>query len=214
MKKIMKRYMIANFILMMSISSSMQAMAAPTITGLSEEYEITEDGYVIVDEITEAEVENMIAVNDETTASGNTHYTIIDNGIPARLSDELQDYVYQMCAEYGISGHEKVILAKLYCESGYNPNLTHRNKNGTVDYGIAQINSSNHGWLRAQLGITDFMDPYQSIRAGVFIFSECLKKNGYDESMALVAYNSGKNGIPSSKYSRKVLSIKDGAIRS
>ena len=117
-----------------------------------------------------------------------------------------------MCAEYGIPGYEKLIISKLYCESGFNPNVKHRNKNGTVDYGIAQINSSNHSWLRKTLGITDFMDPYQSIRCGVYMMSENLKKNGFNESMALVAYNTGKNGISSTSYSRKVLRIKDAAL--
>ena len=208
----MKKCIVANLMLLISISSSIQVMASSTVSNLSDEYEMTEDGYIFIDEISEEEVGSMIAVNAEPTFSENTHYTMVDDGIEVRLADELQDYVYQMCAEYGISGYEKVILAKLYCESSYNPNLTHNNKNVTTDSGIAQINSSNHIRLRDQLGITDFMDPYQSIRAGVFMFSECLKNNGYNESMALVAYNSGRNGIASSKYSRRVLSIKDAAI--
>ena len=32
-------------------------------------------------------------------------------------------------------------------ESGGNPSLTNLNTNGTVDYGLAQINSSNLAWL-------------------------------------------------------------------
>jgi len=44
------------------------------------------------------------------------------------------------------------------------------------------------------------------------MMSENLKKNGFNESMALVAYNTGKNGISSTSYSRKVLRIKDAAL--
>lgn len=180
----------------------------------------TED-YIVVNELSEEEinmVEDAIAINDPDyqkdgiVLNGITYYTINDNGYQAYLSEDLQDWVYQMCAEYGIPGYEKLIISKLYCESGFNPNVKHRNKNGTVDYGIAQINSSNHGWLRKTLGITDFMDPYQSIRCGVYMMSENLKKNGFNESMALVAYNTGKNGISSTSYSRKVLRIKDAAL--
>ncbi|WP_373262215.1 lytic transglycosylase domain-containing protein [Hungatella hathewayi] len=175
----------------------------------------------MVNELTEEEinmVEDAVAINspeyqtDGVVMNGITYYTINDNGQQAYLSQDLQDWVYQMCAEYGIPGYEKLIISKLYCESGFNANAKHRNKNGTVDYGIAQINSSNHSWLRKTLGVTDFMDPYQSIRCGVYMMSENLKKNGFNESMALVAYNTGKNGISSTSYSRKVLRIKDAVI--
>lgn len=179
------------------------------------------EDYIVVNELSEEEinmVEDEIAINNPdyqksgVVMNGITYYTINDNGYQAYLSEDLQDWVYQMCAEYGIPGYEKLIISKLYCESGFNPNVRHRNKNGTVDYGIAQINSSNHSWLRKTLGITDFMDPYQSIRCGVYMMSENLKKNGFNESMALAAYNTGKNGISSTSYSRKVLRIKDAAI--
>ena len=179
------------------------------------------EDYIVVNELSEEEinmVEDAIAINDPdyqkdgVVMNGITYYTINDNGYQAYLSEDLQDWVYQMCAEYGIPGYEKLIISKLYCESGFNPNVKHRNKNGTVDYGIAQINSSNHSWLRKTLGITDFMDPYQSIRCGVYMMSENLKKNGFNESMALVAYNTGKYGISSTSYSRKVLRIRDAAL--
>lgn len=223
MEKSTKRYLVSNLILMLSIASSFPALAAsgPENSNqieLSDEYEVTEDGYIVVEEMPEEMVEALNAVNstEETqnpnSETGNQHYTIVDNGTTAKLSDELQDYVYEECSEYGISGYEKVILAKLYCESSYNPNLKHYNKNGTYDSGLAQINSSNHSRLKRELGITDFYDPYQSIKAGVYMFSQCLKQNGYNESMALAAYNTGKNGINSTKYSRKVLNIKDNAI--
>ena len=48
-------------------------------------------------------------------------------------------------------------------ESGFNPALTHLNKNGTTDYGLMQVNSSNFAMLR--LTPQTAMDPCQSIRA-------------------------------------------------
>lgn len=217
MKKIMKKCLILNFVLAMTIASSIPTFAYEEGPGFTEEYNLTDDGYIIVDEIPIEDIETMVSVNSESAPGteqmmNHQYYTINDGGHTARLSNDLQDWVYQMCAEYGLSGHEKLVMAKLYCESSYNPNAKNYNRNGTVDYGLAQINSSNHARLRRTLGITDFMDPYQSIRAGVFMLSESMQRNGYNEQMSLVAYNTGKNGISSSKYSRRIMTIKDSAL--
>lgn len=188
-------------------------------------YEVNQEGYVVINVLDEEMldlVESIPAVNNSEVVAAEesakaaaeaipsrSYYAVNDNGHTVRLSNELQDWVYQMCVEYGIPGYEKLIISKLYCESGFNQNATHRNRNGTVDYGIAQINSSNHKWLRNTLGVNDFMDPYQSIRCGVYMMSKCLAENGHNESMALAAYNTGRNGISSTQYSRNVLRIKD-----
>jgi hypothetical protein len=49
-------------------------------------------------------------------------------------------------------------------ESGLDPTIVHRNSNGTIDVGIAQINSSNFGWLG--LTIETAMDPCRNFAAG------------------------------------------------
>lgn len=144
----------------------------------------------------------------------NIYYTVVDpnDGVVKTLAKEYQDYIYQMCKEYGVSGYEKTIMAKLYIESNYKTDVIYKNKNGTTDYGIAQINSSNFSNLKKKLGVSDFLDPYQSIRCGVYMFSICLNNNNFNESSALVAYNTGKNGKTESKYSKKVLKVKDNMI--
>ena len=43
-----------------------------------------------------------------------------------------------------------------------------KNNNGTFDSGLMQINSCNYEWLTEELGITDFYDPEQNIKCGVF----------------------------------------------
>ena len=197
-------------------AQSMPLVEEPPIV-LNSNYIVNEDGSIMTKELSKEqmlEIENTVAINDPAYKQQNEriYYTVYEDGIASTLPKDLQDWVYTMCAEYGISGYEKMIMAKLYCESGYNPSTIHTNKNGTKDYGIAQINSCNHKRLRSTLGITDFLDPYQSIRCGVYMMSECLKANGFNESMALAAYNTGKNGITSTKYTRKVLSIKDSAV--
>ena len=206
MKTIRKKLAQLTTLVIMTLlaSTTAYACAVQTHADLDSIYEITEDNYIVANEIDWEEVEKMIPVNKKPD-----HYIVNDNGYEAKLSDDLQDHVYQMCSKYDISGYEKLIISKLYCESSYNPNAVNHNKNGTTDLGIAQINSSNHKWLRKELGITNFKDPYQSIEAGVFMMSNCLKENDYNEHMALVAYNTGKNGISQSSYSRRVMKIKN-----
>ena len=153
----------------------------------------------------------------DTQRSYYTVNAVDETGSPmTRLSTELQDWIYDMCADYEIAGYERLIVAKLYCESSFRTDLKHTNKNGTTDSGIAQINSCNHDRLKRELGVTDFMDAYQSIRCGVYMMAENLKRNGYDEEKALVAYNMGQgkvnSGITSSKYSRRVILIRNNLI--
>jgi len=194
---------------------STQAIEIKDAVYLSEEYQLDDEDFVVIESLSAEELSKIasaVAVNDpEYSKEQRIYYTVHDGGHTAALSKELQDWVYEMCAEYGIPGYEKMVIAKLYCESSFNPSTIHTNTNGTKDYGLAQINSCNHKRLRNILGITDFLDSYQSIRCGVFMISECLQANGYNESMALAAYNTGRNGVSSTPYTRKVLRIKDSA---
>lgn len=107
----------------------------------------------------------------------------------------------------------KLVLAVIDGESEGNPDALNRNKNGSTDHGLMQINSCNHDWLSKELGITDFHDPAQNIKAGTYILSLLTAK--YDNyHRVLMCYNMGERqtrklwnrGIRSSKYSRKVMS--------
>lgn len=69
-------------------------------------------------------------------------------------------------------------------ESGLNPTLIHRNSNGTVDVGIAQINSSNFGWLG--LTMQKALDPCANIAAGARVL--LVKYNGNPPDTIKVAY--------------------------
>lgn len=130
------------------------------------------------------------------------YYTVVDQGERVTLHRDLQDHVYEMCEKYGIHGFEKVIIAKLYKESSFRPDAIHYNSNGSFDSGMAQINSTNQKRLSIDIGITDFYDPVQSIEAGMYMFSECLNANDRNVDAALVAYNTGKNGIVSGNKSQ------------
>ena len=103
-------------------------------------------------------------------------------------------------------------MALMYTESSFRADVV----SGTNDYGLMQINKCNHEELSSALGITDFNEPYQNIRAGLYILRRLFEK--YDEpSMVCMAYNMGEygasvlwdNGVYSTSYSQKVLAKMD-----
>jgi len=130
------------------------------------------------------------------------------------LDKDIQKYLYDKCKEYNVP--YDLALGVIKVESNFNPSLIHKNSNGSRDYGLFQINTINHKWLSEELGITDFLNPYQNIDAGVYMLSQLLKKYD-DEHIVLMSYNMGERatknlvnrGIYSSRYSRKVIEAKE-----
>ena len=145
----------------------------------------------------------------EVRAAEPTYYDI-------PLSKDLQLYTYNRCIEYGIPEHYELVLAMMWQESNYTPDII----SATDDYGIMQINACNHEWLSDLLGTTNLLDVYQNIDAGTYIISKMLLKYG-DEHKALMAYNMGENGaalnwdagIYTSSYSRGIIAKRE-AIKS
>jgi len=72
-------------------------------------------------------------------------------------------------------------------ESGLDPNIVHRNANGTIDVGLAQVNSANFGWL----GLTPqtALDPCRNLAAGAAVLFA--KYNGDPPGAAKAAYAAG-----------------------
>jgi len=108
------------------------------------------------------------------------------------LSNELQVYAYNMATRYGVP--YELFLAMMYVESGFQPHKI----SSTNDYGMCQINISNHSYLTRQLGVTNFLDPYQNIQAGAFFLARYFKSWGATvsdqatlELHALNSYNRG-----------------------
>ena len=124
------------------------------------------------------------------------------------LSEDLQQYTYDTCADYNIRQHYKLIMAVMWQESNFNPSAI----SSTSDYGIMQINKCNHKWLSSSLGVDNFLDPKQNIECGIYMMSRLLLKY-QDVSKALMAYNLGEGGaaklwkqnIYSTRYSRAIL---------
>ena len=159
----------------------------------SEETTYVSSSPMVVDIVTQGEQERE-----------NKLYYVYESHIRTDLDIEYQDYLYQMCVEYDIPEHYTLLLAQMYHESGFDVNAV----SSTDDYGLMQINVFNHEWLREKLGISNFLDPYDNIKAGTFMMSQFLKK--YDDvQKALVCYNRGegavKKGTYSTSYSEGVL---------
>jgi len=126
--------------------------------------------------------------------------------IPVTFGEDLQEFTYYLSAAYDID--YTLVLAIISKESSFMSDGI----SSTNDYGLMQINACNHEWLTEELGITDFIDPYENIKAGLFILRGLFEK--YDStSKVLMAYNMGENGasklweqgIFESNYSKDVL---------
>lgn len=137
-----------------------------------------------------------------------------------KLSREQQIYAYNMATKYGIQ--YELFLALMYVESGFNPNTISK----TNDYGLCQINKGNHPYITRQLGVTNFLDPYQNMQAGAFFLARYFKSWGKTvkdtktlELHSLNSYNRGDasyqkylakgNTATSWYYGNKVVAARD-----
>lgn len=126
------------------------------------------------------------------------------------LDEDIQEFTYYL--SYGYYIDFSFVMALIERESSFKVDAASK----TNDTGLMQINSCNHEWLSEKLGITDFNDPYQNIRAGLYILRNLFEK--YDDpSKVLMAYNMGEygasvlweQGITETNYSKKILTRAD-----
>lgn len=116
--------------------------------------------------------------------------TNMDDGyypLPVSMSDDMQRYIYRLC--YANNIEFSFVMALIQHESTFQPTII----SSTNDYGLMQINSINHEWLSEELGITDFLDPYENVKAGIYILSDLFRKYE-DPAKVLMAYNMGETG--------------------
>lgn len=104
------------------------------------------------------------------------------------LSHQLQDVVFLEAERWNVP--PELLLAMMDQESDYRTDAV----SNTGDFGIMQINEVNHQRLRDEIGVTDFMDPAQSIACGAYMIGELLEKYDGDMHHALTAYNRGEGG--------------------
>lgn len=124
------------------------------------------------------------------------------------LSDSLQRYIYEICADENVP--VTLVMAMIEHESGFDPEAV----SPTDDYGLMQINAVNHEWLKEEYRCADMMNPYQNVFCGISIISSYIDKYG-ELDKALMAYNMGnygaqkawKNGVTNIAYSEEILSL-------
>ena len=105
---------------------------------------------------------------------------------------QLQQMITAAALQAGIP--PSLALAVAQTESSFNPNAVSQvNNNGTQDYGIFQISSSNFG----SLGLTpsSALDPTQNIDAGVSMLAQLYQKYDGNLSNVLWAYNAGPGAV-------------------
>ena len=103
------------------------------------------------------------------------------------MDKDTQAFVYYLCEAYHIDW--TLVMAMIRQESNFQANVI----SATDDYGLMQINKCNHEWLSEQLGINDFLNEEQNIRAGVFVLRKLFEQYT-DVNMVLMAYNMGEGG--------------------
>ncbi|MFZ8859472.1 MAG: lytic transglycosylase domain-containing protein [Thermocrinis sp.] len=103
---------------------------------------------------------------------------------------------------YGVSPHLLWAIAKV--ESNFNPRAINRNKNGTDDIGLMQINSSWFVYLKKH-GIEPSLlwEPCYNTYVGAMILRHCIDTYGYGWR-AVDCYNKGKKARETSMYVWKV----------
>ena len=152
-------------------------------------------------EVIEEEKEPEIKIN-EVWVVNDTGFEPVDKPMEV----EYQGFLYWMAEKYDLDFY--LLVALIETESDFQADLISE----TNDYGLMQINKMNHEWLSKELDITDFLDPYQNMKAGCYVLSKLMDSCDGNVTKALMSYNMGyeeadtlwKNGIYSTKYSDKV----------
>ncbi len=122
------------------------------------------------------------------------------------LDTNLMTYIEEQCEKREIA--PELALAIIKIESTFDPDSVSADGNC---FGLMQIHKVNFKMLNSNIGITDLLDPYQNIEAGIYMISGYVHKYNNIHS-ALMAYNIGesgakklwKKGYTSSYYSRTV----------
>ncbi len=107
--------------------------------------------------------------------------------LEVELDEELQEFIY--CLSYGYNIDYAFVMGLIEAESTYQVDVV----SSTNDYGLMQINTVNHEWLKEKLGVTDFLDPYQNTMSGIYILRNLFEKYE-DPEKVLMAYNMGETG--------------------
>lgn len=114
-----------------------------------------------------------------------------------------ESYFIEAGKKYGVNPQLLWAIAKT--ESQFNPNaFNQKNKNGSYDIGIMQINSIHLDelWIKYGISENDLYNPRLNIHIGAKILKDCLNKHKDNLTNGITCYN-GK--IENNPYGEKVL---------
>lgn len=103
------------------------------------------------------------------------------------LDEADQEFLYYLCKGYNIDF--TLAAAVIQVESDCKPSVI----SNSDDYGLMQINKMNHDELTKVIGVTDYLDPEQNMRAGCYILRKLFEKY-QNPALVLMAYNMGETG--------------------
>ena len=135
---------------------------------------------------------------------GESFEKVLEEVSSGKNTTSIPALVEKASLKYGIP--KEILMAIISIESGFNPRAYNKNKDGTEDRGLMQVNYQHNLSLMKEYGITDpeqLYDPELNIEIGARILYENYKKFG-NWVMAIKAYNGLK--ADNWDYVRKVLS--------
>lgn len=145
--------------------------------------------YVQETEESEETTEESEERSEETTSLVEEETSVVEIQPPrinCRLDDVTQQMIVERCEELDLDF--AFVMAVIFKESSFRPNA-----DSGSSVGLMQINRINHDWLSKELGITDFFDPEQNVKAGTYMLRLLFEKYE-DAGMVLMAYNMGESG--------------------
>ncbi len=103
------------------------------------------------------------------------------------ISEDLQEFIFYLSEGYEIDF--TFVMALIQQESSFRADVISESN----DYGLMQVNEKNHTLITETLGVTDFLEPYNNVRSGMFILRKLFEKYETPEKV-LMAYNLGESG--------------------
>ncbi len=101
---------------------------------------------------------------------------------------------------YAVDPYLLASIAKV--ESGFNPKAINRNKNGSIDYGIMQINS--YWIMRYKIPFEWLKEPCYNIHFGAMVLRNCIDIHRGNLQLAIDCYNKGARASGNSLYVLRV----------
>lgn len=176
----------------------------PDVNGMKEESEILEY------------YKPQIEQNDTKFYTRNEVNSLLEQASPRYLSNiyDVPEHIVQPILRYSLYYDVpfNLIMGVVFVESRFDPRAINRsNRNGSVDYGLFQLNNSYR-----DMTVAEFLNVETNSREGISYLADMIRYFDGDVISAIAAYNAGpyrvdENNIPESTqmYIIKVLEAED-----